>query len=159
MVRIVFAVLSLLLYVDANANAAVDVYLFWRDGCPHCEREIEFLDQKAKHDTAIRLHYFEVGQNDRNRIVFRAVADYFATDATSVPFTVIGDAVFNCRYPFSLWSVVYMPDDLVIFFIAMITLQATGLSAQYSRYSHLLGGIILVIIASLLWFKPQWLSF
>ena len=25
------------------AAEAVDVYVFWRMGCPHCEREIEFL--------------------------------------------------------------------------------------------------------------------
>lgn len=53
----------------------------------------------------------------------------------------------------------FMLDDLFIFFAAMITLEMTGISTKYSRYSQLIGGTIMIIIGILLIFKPQWLMF
>lgn len=53
----------------------------------------------------------------------------------------------------------FMLDDLVVFFVAMITLRMTVLSGKYSRYSNLIGGILMVIIGILLVFKPEWLMF
>lgn len=53
----------------------------------------------------------------------------------------------------------FMLDDLVIFFIAMFTLQITGLSSKYTRFSHLIGGILMLIIGVLLITKPEWLMF
>ena len=41
----------------------------------------------------------------------------------------------------------------------MITLDVTGISTKYTKYSHLVGGIIMVIIAILMAFKPEWLMF
>lgn len=53
----------------------------------------------------------------------------------------------------------FMLDDLVVFFAAMITLRMTVLSGKYSRYSNLIGGILMVIIGFLLIFKPEFLMF
>jgi thiol-disulfide isomerase/thioredoxin len=53
----------------------------------------------------------------------------------------------------------FMLDDLLVFFMAMITLEMTGLSTKYSRYSQLIGGTLMFIIGILLIFKPQWLMF
>lgn len=58
-----------------------------------------------------------------------------------------------------LYVLVFMLDDLIIFFVAMTTLQVTGLTHKYSRVSHLIGGIVMVIIGLLLLFKPEWLMF
>ncbi len=58
-----------------------------------------------------------------------------------------------------LYIGVFLLDDLVIFAAAMATLQATGLTAAYSRYSHLIGGGVLLVIGFLLIFFPQWLTF
>jgi hypothetical protein len=58
-----------------------------------------------------------------------------------------------------LYIVIFMLDDLIIFFIAMITLQATGLTTKYSRFSRLIGGILMILIGLLLIFKPGWLMF
>ena len=49
--------------------------------------------------------------------------------------------------------------DLVVFFIAMFTMKVTGISTKYNKFSHLLGGIIMVVIGLLLLFKPEWLMF
>lgn len=58
-----------------------------------------------------------------------------------------------------LYIFFFMLDDLLVFFTAMITLQLTGLSTKYSRYSSLVGGVLMVIIGLLLIFKYDWLTF
>lgn len=51
----------------------------------------------------------------------------------------------------------YMIDDLVIFLLAVFTFRITGVSNKYTKYSHLIGGIIMAIIGLLMIFKPEWL--
>lgn len=58
-----------------------------------------------------------------------------------------------------LYILVFMLYDLLIFIIAMKTLQVTGLSGTYARWSHLIGGVLLLLIGLLLLFRPQWLAF
>ena len=58
-----------------------------------------------------------------------------------------------------LYIFVFMLDDMIIFFVAMITLQMKTISSKYSRYSSLAGGVIMLIIGLLLLFKPGWLMF
>lgn len=53
----------------------------------------------------------------------------------------------------------FMIDDLLVFFVAMITMQLSGLSTKYSRFSSIVGGILMVIIGLLLIFKPDILMF
>lgn len=49
-----------------------------------------------------------------------------------------------------LYIIIYMLDDIVVFVIAMITLNLTGISTKYSKYSHLIGGVIMIIMGILL---------
>ena len=62
-----------------------------------------------------------------------------------------------------LYTLVYifffLVDDLFVFFIAMFTMKVTGISTKYNKFSHLLGGVIMLIIGILLIFKPEWLMF
>jgi len=58
-----------------------------------------------------------------------------------------------------LYIFIFMLDDLIIFFIAMTTLRMTGITTKYSRWSHLIGGIVMLIIGLLLIFKPGLLMF
>ncbi len=58
-----------------------------------------------------------------------------------------------------LYDFVFMLDDLVVFFASMTTLQLVGLTTKYTRYSHLIGGILMVIIGIILIFKPSLLMF
>ena len=53
----------------------------------------------------------------------------------------------------------FLIDDLVIFFIAVRTMQITGVSTKYGKISKLVGGILLLFIGILLIFKPEWLMF
>lgn len=57
----------------------------------------------------------------------------------------------------ALYIAVFMLDDVVVFMIAMLTLEATGLAASYSRWSRLIGGCAMLAIGLLLLFKPEWL--
>ncbi|MCL4800145.1 MAG: hypothetical protein KJ025_11205 [Burkholderiales bacterium] len=57
----------------------------------------------------------------------------------------------------ALYVVVFMLDDLVVFFVALKTLEVTGLTARYSRWSHLVGGVVLVGIGAALIARPEWL--
>ncbi|OGY41070.1 MAG: hypothetical protein A2Y82_01520 [Candidatus Buchananbacteria bacterium RBG_13_36_9] len=58
-----------------------------------------------------------------------------------------------------LYILIFMLDDLFVFFAAMITLQMTGITTKYSQLSHLIGGILMLIIGLLLLLKPEWLMF
>lgn len=53
----------------------------------------------------------------------------------------------------------FLIDDLLIFIIAMTTLKLTGISNKYAKYSHLVGGILMVLIGLLLLIKPELIMF
>lgn len=58
-----------------------------------------------------------------------------------------------------LYIFIFMLDDLLVFFVAMWTLQAVGVTDKYSRISHIVGGVIMLILGILLIFKPELLMF
>lgn len=58
-----------------------------------------------------------------------------------------------------LYILFFMLDDIIIFSIAMVALRATGLTTKYTRLSHLLGGVIMIIIGIIMILKPEWLMF
>ncbi len=58
-----------------------------------------------------------------------------------------------------LYIFIFMLDDLIVYIAAMTTLQVTGLTGKYSRLSHLLGGLAMIIIGFLVIIKPEWLMF
>lgn len=51
----------------------------------------------------------------------------------------------------------YMIDDMVVFTISMITLEATGITNKYNKLCTLVSSIIMIIMGLLLIFKPDWL--
>jgi len=58
-----------------------------------------------------------------------------------------------------MYIIMYMLDDIVIFVVAMTTLKVVAKSNKYTLYSHLIGGLLMIIIGLLLVFKPSWLMF
>jgi cytochrome c biogenesis protein CcdA/glutaredoxin len=58
-----------------------------------------------------------------------------------------------------VYVIFYMIDDMIIFTIAMKTLSATGISTKYTKYSHLIGGTMMLIIGLLLIFRPELVMF
>lgn len=53
----------------------------------------------------------------------------------------------------------FMLDDLIVFIIAMFTLKVTGITTKYTKYTHLIGGLIMLLIGILLIIKPEWIMF
>lgn len=56
-----------------------------------------------------------------------------------------------------LYILFYLLDDLIIFLIAVCTFKITGISNKYSKYSHLIGGVLMLLIGVLMLLKPEWL--
>lgn len=56
-----------------------------------------------------------------------------------------------------LYVLVFMLDDLLLFFAAMLALEITGLGTRYARISRVLGGSVLLIIGGMMILKPDWL--
>lgn len=58
-----------------------------------------------------------------------------------------------------LYVFFFLIDDIVIFVVAMKTLQIKAISNKFGKYSHLIGGIIMLVIGLLMVTKPEWLMF
>lgn len=56
-----------------------------------------------------------------------------------------------------LYMLAYLLDDIIVFVIAMVTMKLTGITNKYNKYSHLIGGIIMLIIGILMIIKPEWI--
>ncbi len=66
---------------------------------------------------------------------------------------------FQYSFNILLYILFFLLDDIIVFVIAMKTLEVTGISTKYSKYSHLIGGIIMLLIGLLLIVKPEWIMF
>ncbi|NCN22534.1 hypothetical protein GW934_03535 [Candidatus Falkowbacteria bacterium] len=58
-----------------------------------------------------------------------------------------------------LYIFFFMLDDLIVFWVAMMTLKMVKFSSKYSYYSSLIGGVLMVILGILLIFKPEFIMF
>ena len=58
-----------------------------------------------------------------------------------------------------LYILFFLLDDIIVFVITMLTLKVSGISNKYSKYSKLIGGILMLIIGVLLIVKPEWIMF
>lgn len=58
-----------------------------------------------------------------------------------------------------LYVLIFMTDDLFVFFVAMTTLRLVGITTKYQKFSYLIGGALMVLIGLLLFFRPEWLTF
>jgi hypothetical protein len=58
-----------------------------------------------------------------------------------------------------LYIFFFMLDDMIVFIISMLTLEAFGITTKYTKYSHLIGGLLMFVIGLLLIFRPEVLMF
>ena len=65
-----------------------------------------------------------------------------------------GKIVYSLVYVFF-----FLLDDIIIFIIAMKTLEIKAISTKFGKYSHLIGGLIMLAIGLLILTKPEWLMF
>lgn len=67
----------------------------------------------------------------------------------------MGKQIYNAMYIF-----MYMIDDLVVFALALYSFDKIGLTtAKYTRFSHFVGGILMVALGLILLFEPSILVF
>ena len=59
----------------------------------------------------------------------------------------------------ALYMLFFLIDDLVIFYISIRTIQLASISLVKVKLFKLIGGILLLIIGLLIFFKPEWLIF
>ena len=81
--------------VDKEAEEdKVNIYLFHRNGCPHCEKEIKFLKSIEKKYNNINVYMFETSSSNKNSIYLKSIKKLFKENSLGVPYTVIGDEAF-----------------------------------------------------------------
>lgn len=85
--------------VRADEKAKVNVYLFRGEGCPHCEEAIEWFDNTLSKDEEYSKYYelvqYEVWYDQDNSALMDKVAEALGTEASGVPFIVVGDKYFS----------------------------------------------------------------
>ncbi len=68
-------------------------------------------------------------------------------------------SALSYNFYMAIYIIAYMADDIIIYFIAVFTMNIIAGSAKYARFSHLVGGVLMAIIGLLMLFKPDWLMF
>ena len=99
--KILLVLLLLVMVVPFNTISAkekVKVYIFRGEGCPHCEEALEFFDKLGKRDkynVMYDLKKYEVWYDKDNAKLMENVAKELGTEASGVPFIVIGKKSFS----------------------------------------------------------------
>lgn len=78
--------------ISAEENL-VNLYLFYSNTCPHCEGEMELLDELQKDYDNLKIYKYEISE-DENSLLLSKVSEMFNLNVTGVPFTVIGEKTF-----------------------------------------------------------------
>lgn len=73
----------------------INIYLFWGDGCPHCEELFIYLNSlKKEYGKYYNLYTLEVWNNEENNVLMNHLADKLEEPATGVPYLIIGSKAF-----------------------------------------------------------------
>ena len=76
-------------------EGVVNIYYFWRYGCPRCDEQFEFFERiEDDLGTYFNLYAFEVSNTD-NAELLREMAEFLDEQVGGIPFTVINDQVFG----------------------------------------------------------------
>ena len=89
-----FFFLSVFIYQGASASQTVNAYLFWGEGCPHCEQKKNFLSNLKKKYPSLIIKDFEINKNSNNTALFKKAIDKFKITNIGVPLLIIGDKYF-----------------------------------------------------------------
>lgn len=74
----------------------VNIYFFWGQGCPHCEKEFQFFEKiKEKYGQYYNLYPYETWKNKENAELLSIFASAMNDKVTGVPYTIIGNQSFK----------------------------------------------------------------
>ena len=80
---------------DLNKEKVI-LYLFWGDGCPHCQEAEEWLSEiSPTYGKYFDVVDYEVWYHDDNLQLMKDVGNYLGKDVKGVPFIVIGDTSYD----------------------------------------------------------------
>ena len=81
--------------IDLGSNKP-NIYIFWGDGCPHCKALAKFISKlPAKTKDKVNIYSFEVWGDKDNKSFMKNFGKFLDQDVSGVPFTVIGDKIFD----------------------------------------------------------------
>ena len=78
--------------IKAEENL-VNLYLFYSNTCPHCEAEMELLNELQEDYDNLKIYKYEISE-DENSLLLNKVSEMFDINVTGVPFTIIGEKTF-----------------------------------------------------------------
>ncbi len=58
-----------------------------------------------------------------------------------------------------LYMLMYMIDDVVVFAVALISMEKIGLTTKYANYSSLIGGVLMLLLGLIMLIRPEILIF
>lgn len=74
----------------------VNIYLFWGNGCPHCENAMAFFESIEKeYGNYFKLNKFEVWYDKDNKEIMNQFASAMGDEAKGVPYIVIGNKSYK----------------------------------------------------------------
>lgn len=94
MKKILKTLIILLTIVPFIINAdekELNIYLFYGETCPHCTAEKEFLNEYLKDKENIKLHKYEIWNNEENAKHLKEVGKILGNTQTYIPYLVIGE--------------------------------------------------------------------
>lgn len=87
--------LTFLIIPNVNAKEQVTIYLFWGDGCPHCEEEQTYLETIQKEFNNLEIKKYEVWNNKENEQFMDKIANQTNKTLRGVPVTIIGQTIIT----------------------------------------------------------------
>ena len=82
-------------YLTYDENK-VNIYMFWGDGCPHCENAMKFLNSIEKeYGEYYKLNKFEVWYNPDNSKLLYQFANKMGEEVSRIPYIIIGNKTFK----------------------------------------------------------------
>ncbi|MCD4754127.1 MAG: thioredoxin family protein [Anaerolineaceae bacterium] len=80
--------------VSAQEEIPITIYLFWGEGCPHCEAEMEFLTNLQKKYPTLQLEFFEIYYEPENLALLKEFSAAYDFEPRGVPVAFIGNDYF-----------------------------------------------------------------
>ena len=105
MKKIKMLIIAFLLFIpfivtadETDINKELRLYLFHQESCPHCQKEIEYLEELKEEYSNLDIVTYEISKNEMNYNFYIKVANKINDNLDkkqqlsigSVPFTIIG---------------------------------------------------------------------
>jgi len=78
---------------NIEKNNAVELHVFYGQGCPHCSSLLNFLESQEKTKSSLIINKHEVYQDNEERKLFEELSSAFEVPIQGVPTTFINDKV------------------------------------------------------------------